>query len=115
MNNEKFWLELDALVSKCGFTIDRPRNTAHPSYPNFIYPVDYGYLRGTKAMDGKELDIFVGTADNKVIDAIVCTIDPCKKDAEIKILYGCTAAEKQLIYNALNHVMSCILIDRSFS
>ncbi len=31
--------------------IDRPKETAHPKYPNFIYRVDYGYLKDTSSMD----------------------------------------------------------------
>lgn len=113
MNNEAFWLALEALVNECEIIVDRPKGTPHPLYRDYIYPIDYGYLKGTKAMDGYELDIWIGTAEPKTIDAIVTTVDLNKKDAEIKILYGCTSTEKQVIYNILNQaMMRCILIDR---
>lgn len=38
--------------------IDRPAGTKHPKH-DFIYPINYGYVPGTKAPDGKELDAYV--------------------------------------------------------
>lgn len=35
-----FWASLDALVRRCPLVIDRPRGSAHPRYPDFIYPLD---------------------------------------------------------------------------
>lgn len=37
------WKALDELVISSEICIDRPKGTAHPKYPNFIYRVDYGY------------------------------------------------------------------------
>lgn len=41
--NSDFWKALDDLVKHSEIVIDRPKGTAHPKYPNFIYRVDYGY------------------------------------------------------------------------
>lgn len=41
--NNDFWRALDSLVDNSGIVIDRPKGTAHPKYPDFIYKVDYGY------------------------------------------------------------------------
>ncbi|MFH1430810.1 MAG: inorganic diphosphatase [Candidatus Uhrbacteria bacterium] len=38
--------------------IDRPIGSTHPTY-GYVYPINYGYVPGTKAPDGKELDVFV--------------------------------------------------------
>lgn len=38
--------------------IDRPLGSKHPEH-GFIYPVNYGFLPGTKSGDGKEIDAFV--------------------------------------------------------
>lgn len=107
-----FWLELDQLMLTCPLVIDRPKGTTHPRYPDFIYPVDYGYLGETRSSDGHELDIWVGTSDEEEIDAILCTVDPGKKDIEMKILYRCTEAEKQKILTVQNCVMKAILVRR---
>lgn len=59
-----FWFTLDKLVDTSEIIIDRPKGTAHPKYPDFIYKVDYGYLKNTSSMDGDGIDVWVGT-DNK--------------------------------------------------
>ena len=88
-NNSKFWNALDDLIANSEIIIDRPKGTAHPKYPNFIYKVDYGYLKDTSSMDGAGIDVWVGSGE-KQVDAIMCTVDLIKKDSEIKILIGCT-------------------------
>ena len=45
--NEDFWDALDELVSNSEIVIDRPKGSAHPRFPDFIYKVDYGYLKDT--------------------------------------------------------------------
>lgn len=58
---------MDNLVKQSKIVIDRPRGTAHPKYPNFIYKVDYGYLENTSSMDGGGIDVWVGTKEEKEI------------------------------------------------
>ena len=67
--NQEFWDALDRLVAGSEIVIDRPKGTAHPKYPDFIYRVDYGYLKDTTSMDGGGIDVWVGTGEKK-IDAI---------------------------------------------
>ena len=114
MVNNEFWQALDKLVAESKIIIDRPRGSAHPRFPNFIYKVDYGYLKGTSAMDGGGIDVWVGTKESKEINAIMCIVDLMKKDSEIKILIGCTDKEKQLVYQTHNETefMKGILINR---
>jgi len=38
MSSEPFWQKLDSLVASSEIAIDCPRGTAHPRYPEFIYP-----------------------------------------------------------------------------
>ncbi|MDE5671336.1 MAG: inorganic pyrophosphatase [Eubacterium sp.] len=112
-NNREFWEALDELADNSEIVIDRPKGTAHPKYPDFIYRVDYGYLKDTASMDGAGIDVWVGSGEKK-IDAIMCIIDLMKKDSEIKILIGCTEEEKQTIYQTHNETkyMKGILIRR---
>ena len=111
--NEDFWKALDELVSNSEIVIDRPRGSAHPRFPNFIYKVDYGYLKDTASMDGGGIDVWVGS-DEKKIDAIMCIVDLMKKDSEIKILVGCTEEEKLEVYKTHNETqyMKGVLIRR---
>lgn len=109
-----FWTVLDELVCNSEIIIDRPKGTAHPKYPDFIYKVDYGYLKNTSSMDGAGIDVWVGTAGGKYIDAIMVIIDLLKRDSEIKILISCTEEEKDIIYQTHNETsyMKGILIRR---
>lgn len=108
-----FWEALDSLVNNSEIVIDRPNGTAHPKYPDFIYKVDYGYLKNTSSMDGAGIDVWVGSGE-KQIDAVMCIVDLKKRDSEIKILIGCTEEEKQLVYQTHNETeyMKGIMIRR---
>ena len=111
--NNDFWRALDSLVDNSEIVIDRPQGTAHPKYPDFIYKVDYGYLKNTSSMDGAGIDVWIGSGEKK-IDAIMCIVDLMKRDSEIKILIGCTEEEKQIVYQTHNETeyMKGILIRR---
>ncbi|MGL5675811.1 MAG: inorganic pyrophosphatase [Cellulosilyticaceae bacterium] len=112
--NQAFWETLETLVDESEIVIDRPKGTAHPRYPDFIYKVDYGYLKNTTSMDGGGIDVWQGSDAKQAIDAIMCIVDLTKKDSEIKILIGCTEEEKETIYNTHNETekMNGILIRR---
>lgn len=111
--NAEFWCALDELVNNSEIVIDRPKGTAHPKYSNFIYRVDYGYLKDTSSMDGAGIDVWVRSGERKV-DAIMCIVDLMKKDSEIKILIGCTEEEKAIVYETHNETqfMKGVLIRR---
>ena len=111
--HEDFWNALDELVNTSEIVIDRPKGSAHPRFPDFIYRVDYGYLKNTASADGAEIDVWVGSDDKKV-DAVMCIVDLMKRDSEIKILIGCTEEEKMEVYRTHNETqyMKGILIRR---
>lgn len=97
-----FWAALDQLMASSRVVIDRPRGTAHPRYPDMIYPLDYGYLADTTAMDGGGIDVWAGSDPARGLDAIMVTVDLVKRDSEIKLLIGCTEDEKQLVWHQHN-------------
>ena len=39
--------------------MDRPLGSVHPERKNLVYEVNYGYLPGTMADDGEEIDAYV--------------------------------------------------------
>lgn len=47
-------------------TVDRPLGSAHPEYPDMIYPVNYGYVEGITAPDGEEQDVYILGVDTPV-------------------------------------------------
>ena len=110
----QFWLILDKLLNCSTIVIDRPAGSAHPCFPDMIYPLDYGYLAGTSSMDGGGIDVWRGTDPAQCLDALLVSVDLGKKDAEIKLLIGCTESEKDAILRFHNHseFMQAILISR---
>jgi inorganic pyrophosphatase len=108
-----FWRALEALAAACPLVVDRPRGSAHPRYPQAIYPLDYGYLDGTRGGDGAGLDAWRGSLPEAALTAILCTVDLRQREAEIKLLLGCTPAEAQLALHFHNSgSQSAILIER---
>ena len=84
--------------------IDRPRGSVHPRYPSVIYPLDYGYIENTTSSDGGGIDVWLGSLNRvanmdgvKTLTGILCTFDRLKRDAEIKLLIGCSAEDIQVI------------------
>ena len=112
--DDAFWAALDQLTASSRLVIDRPRGTAHPRYPDMIYPLDYGYLADTTAMDGGGIDGWAGSVPARGLDAVMVTVDLMKRDSEIKLLIGCTEEEKQLVWHQHNdsQYMKGILIRR---
>ncbi len=114
MKNDEFWNAIDKLVAESEIIINRPKGTVHPKYSDFVYHVDYGYLKNTTSMDNAGIDVWVGSDSSQTIDAIMCTVDLLKRDSEIKILIGCTEAEKEIVFQIHNEsqYMKGILIRR---
>lgn len=114
--NPEFWAALEQLANNSEIIIDRPKGSVHPKFPDFIYRVDYGYLKNTSSMDGQGIDIWMGTDKKKRIDAVMCIVDLMKRDSEIKILIGCTEEEKEIVCRTHNEseYMKGILIRREY-
>lgn len=92
-----FWTHLETLIQTTELVIDRPKGSAYPRDVSVIYPLDYGYLKDTSGGDGEGIDVWRGSLAGGRFDAVVCTVDLDKRDAEIKLLLGCTADEKKVI------------------
>jgi len=97
-----FWNFLDQLIASCAIEIERPAGSLHPRHPEILYPLNYGFLRGTSASDGAEIDLFRGSAPEPILSALLLTIDLDKRDSEIKLLLGCTPQEEQIALHFLN-------------
>ncbi len=111
--NPDFWSRLEELLATSEVVIDRPKGSRRPRYPEFIYPLDYGYLNGTTGGDGQGIDVWLGTAGHRRLTAIAATVDMVKKDVEIKLIIGCTGEEIGTIDAFLNGLyMSAIVIRR---
>lgn len=110
--NPYFWRFADQLVAEHALIIDRPRGSHHPRYPDFLYPLDYGYLDGTLAGDGGGIDVWRGSGPVQVRGAL-CTLDIVKRDAEVKLLVGCTEEEIAQVLEITNtRYMQATLVRR---
>ncbi len=94
---DDFWRYLDRLVAGSHIIIDRPKGSHHPHYPGIVYPLDYGSLDGTTSSDSGGIDVWVGAPGTHDLSAVILTVDLHKRNAEIKILLGCTEDEIQTI------------------
>ena len=97
--DRNFWDQMQQLIMTNKIIIDRPKDTPHPRYSDMIYPLDYGYVENTSANDGDGIDIWMGNLKQKELTGILCTFDTVKRDAEIKLLIGCTEDDVQVIRN----------------
>jgi len=115
MYDSQFWTALDELVHSSTVVIDRPKGSPHPRFPQYIYPLDYGYLDNTSSMDGEGIDVWLGTDSSRSLSALICTVDLIKRDSEIKLLLGCTEKEIQtvLAFHNQSTQMRGILIPRN--
>lgn len=98
--NKDFFQALQKLIDQSEIIIDRPKGSQHPRYQDFIYPLDYGYLKGTTAADGGGIDVWVGTLAGRNLTNVVAVCDLLKKDTELKLLIGCN---KEDVVKVLNH------------
>jgi inorganic pyrophosphatase len=112
--DERFWQHADELLATSPIVIDRPRGSQHPHYSDTVYPLDYGYLAGTVAGDRAGIDVWLGSLPLERATGAILTIDLSKRDAEVKLLAGCTREEQNRAL-AMHQISSqaALLIPRS--
>src|SRR5512141_1060145 len=104
-----FWQTMMQLAATNPIVFDRPKGTAHPCYPEMIYPLDYGYLENTISGDEACIDVWIGSLNKKTLTGILCTFDRLKRDAEIKLLIACSLKDVETIRN-FNSEMQTLFI-----
>jgi len=110
MNLDKFfWSGMENLIEISPIVVDRPKGNPHPRYPAMIYPLDYGYLENTSSSDGDGIDVWIGSLKTKTLTGILCTFDKIKRDAEIKLLIGCTPEEINNIRSFHNPMLTLFI------
>lgn len=87
----------DVLGKPVHCVMDRPLGSAHPRYPDMIYPVNYGYVPGLIAGDNAEQDVYVlgPTEPLESFDGVVIAVIHRFDDCEDKWV----AAEKTGLYS----------------
>ena len=107
--NNGFWEEMARLGASDHVVIDRPSGTAHPRFPDLIYPFDYGYIKDTFAADGGGIDVWIGSQGKRTLTGILCTFDTIKRDMEIKFLLGCTESDIKSIRSFLGDMKTLFI------
>lgn len=72
-----FGKEIDVVV-------DRMMGTAHPNYPQNIYPINYGYVDGILAPDGDFQDVYILGEDKPVTTFHGKIIAIVKRDNDVE-------------------------------
>jgi len=101
---------LQELLATSTIHIDRPRGQPHPRYQDLVYPLEYGFLEGTSSGDGDGIDLWIGSLNNQKLTGILCTFDTVKRDAEIKLLSGCSSLNVQIILGFTDNLMRYLYI-----
>lgn len=96
------WAAWEACIEERGVTIDRPSGTTHPEHASIVYPMDYGYVRGTTASDGEAVDVFRGTRPDFGLVGTILTTNHRTGDREFKLLLGCAPREVYLAHGFLS-------------
>ena len=106
-----FWNYLNLIFNNSKIVIDTKANE-YSSYLNIVCPVDFGHLENDWDEDD-QIDIFIGSEseENKIIKAIICTMDFKNKFSDIKILYGCTPEEINKTFSLLSEREGVLLVD----
>jgi inorganic pyrophosphatase len=104
-----FWQVITELTTSHSIVIDRRKGTAHPRYPDLLYPLDYGYLENTTAADGAGIDVWLGSLNEKTLTGILCTFDRLRHDAEIKLLIDCTHEDVVVVQGFNNELPSLFI------
>lgn len=112
LSGKEFWKQMADLVVSRRIVIDRPRGEPHPRLPEFIYPLDYGYVEGTLAADGEGIDVWIGSQAGRTLTGILCTYDTVDRDAEIKLMLDCTEEDIRTIMNFMPDYMRLLFIPR---
>lgn len=103
--SKSFELAKEFLGKMVEVSIDRPIGTRHPEH-GFEYKVNYGYIHGFKAPDGKDLDAYVLAVDEPVQSKIgVCIAIAHRNDDDddklIVVPEGVTMSDAEIM-SAIN-------------
>jgi len=85
---EKIAEIIDYLGKEVLVKVDRKLGSVHPNHPDIIYPINYGFLPNTVALDGEEQDAYI-LGINEPIDefkGIVKAVIIRKNDNENKLV-----------------------------
>lgn len=86
-NSASLEMAKEYLGKKVTVVMDRPLGSKHPKH-GFLYEVNYGFIKDTKAPDGEELDAyFLGTDDPlETVEGVCIAIAHRNNDDDDKLI-----------------------------
>ncbi|WP_309571646.1 inorganic pyrophosphatase [Deinococcus sp.] len=97
MTDGTCWRVLNPLVTDAEVVVERPAGSPHPLFSECLYPLDDGFLRATCSGDGMDIDVIMGATGSREVTGIVSTLDAHRRDAELRVLLGCTTEQAESV------------------
>ncbi len=93
---------MSIIGSQVEVIVDRMMGTRHPKHPDIYYPINYGYIEGVIAPDGKEQDAYILGVDKpiKTFTGIVYAIIHRYDDIEEKwvvVPENCVFSKEEIV------------------
>jgi inorganic pyrophosphatase len=65
-------------------TVDRPLGSRHPRHPDLVYPLNYGFVPGTRSGDGAPIDAYLLGLDAPVATARGVVVAVVLRDDDVE-------------------------------
>lgn len=85
--------------------VDRPMGSAHPRYPELIYPINYGYIPNTLAADGEPEDAYILGMDHPVASFTGQIIAKILREDDAEFKWVVAPAEERFTQEQIYHAV----------
>ena len=86
--------------------IDRPMGSVHPKHPEFVYPINCGYIPNVFGGDGEELDVYLLGVDVPVEEYIACIIGIVHRHNDVEDMLVAAPEELNFDQNKISEAVS---------
>ena len=100
-NNGYFWQKVDTLLMSCTLNIINHKGEHHKKYPDFIYPLDFGYLVSDLNDDSKGIACYIGH-EHQFCNSAIVSVDILDGECFVQFLIGCNEQQEEQVLKFLN-------------
>ncbi len=86
--------------------IDRPMGSVHPKHPEFVYPINCGYIPNVFGGDGEELDVYLLGVDVPVEEYTACIIGIVHRHNDVEDMLVAAPEELNFDQNKISEAVS---------
>lgn len=99
---------LKLLGTKVEVRVDRPMGSVHPDYDFVVYRTNYGYIPGTAAGDGEEIDAYILGIDKPVerFEGTCIAVIVRRDDEEHKVVVAPHPLSRERVLQEIAYVES---------